>query len=172
MRLRAIARTVVFALFVIAGFASQSARAQLADGWRYGSGSNGLVTTSVFSTSTLSVESSRVIEYHPVLIIGCLPGGGWTQSIQLRDSVSGRQTIDLSLRLDGRTFSEQWTLGFQNRSFSMDGDAAVARLLNARRLTVVWRFGFLDGTGDADFNLTGIQDALAKIAGSCGIPLP
>lgn len=172
MTSRATAKIVLFLLLITV--AATTARAQLADGWRFGNGSNGQVTASVFSTNTMSTDSSRVIEYHPVFTIGCRPGASpnWTQSIQLRESLSKRQAIDLDLRIDGSTFSEQWTLGFQNRSFFMDGDAAVARLLGARRFRAVWRISFLSGNGEADFNLTGISDALTKIAGSCGVPLP
>ncbi len=154
--------------------ATSAARAQLADGWRFGTGSNGQFTASVFSTNTLSTDSSRVIDYHPVFTIGCRSGGNpaWTQSIQLKESVSRRQAINLNLRIDGSAFSEQWQLGFQNRSFFMDGDAAVARLVGAGRFRAVWRNGFLAGTGEADFSLNGIGDALTKIAASCGVPMP
>ncbi|SFU23256.1 hypothetical protein SAMN05518861_15310 [Mesorhizobium sp. YR577] len=175
MTSRATAKILLSMLFItVWALGATTARAQLADGWRFGNGSNGQFTASVFSTNTMSTDSSRVIEYHPVFTIGCRAGGNsnWTQSIQLRESLSRRQAIDLDLRIDGSAFSEQWSLGFQNRSFFMDGDAAVARLLGASRFRAVWRISFLSGNGEADFNLTGISDALTKIAGSCGVPLP
>jgi hypothetical protein len=143
--------------------------------WKFGNSRDGLITASIFSTNTLSRGSSRVIDYHPTLIIACRPGGDpqWSQSVQLKDPVSGNGTIDLAVRIDnGGQFSEQWVLGFQNRGFSKDGNTGVARLLRAKRLKVGWRSGFLSGKGEADFSLSGIKDALTKIAGTCGYGLP
>ncbi|MGB3389302.1 MAG: hypothetical protein WBA88_15095 [Pseudaminobacter sp.] len=144
------------------------------DHWRIGNGRDGTVTASVVSIGTLRVGSSRVIEYHPTFTIGCRPteGGDWSQSVQLRDPVAGDQAVDLSLRIDGTTLSEQWALGFQKRGFSREGKDGIDRLLGARRLKIVWRFGFLAGNGEADFDLAGIQDAVARIGRMCGGELP
>ncbi|RUM98681.1 hypothetical protein EET67_06135 [Pseudaminobacter arsenicus] len=140
------------------------------DPWRIVNGRDGAITASVVSIGTLSVGSSRVIEYHPTFTIGCRPteGGSWSQSVQLRDPVAGDQSVDLSLRIDGSVVSEQWALGFQKRSFSREGKDGIARLLGARRLKIVWRFGFLAGNGEADFNLAGLRDAVARIGRMCG----
>lgn len=145
------------------------------DPWRIANGRDGAITASVVSIGTLSVGSSRVIEYHPTFTIGCRPaeaGGGWSQALQLRDPVAGDRSVDLSLRVDGSAISEQWTLGFQKRSFSREGKDGVARLLGARHLKIMWRFGFLAGRGEADFDLAGLQEAVTRIGHMCGDELP
>jgi hypothetical protein len=143
--------------------------------WRLGSGPNGQVTASIFSINTLSIGSSRVIDYHPVLTIACYPGGEprWSLSVQLKDPVSASGAINVSVRLDnGGAKAEQWTPGFQGRGFSKDGSSAVARLLQAKRLRLSWRFGLLAGRGEAIFNLSGVKEAVAGLAGACGVGLP
>jgi hypothetical protein len=143
------------------------------DGWRIVTSRDGLITASVVSIGTLSVGSSRVIEYHPTFSIGCRPteAGSWSQSVQLRDPVAGDQLVDLSLRIDGSVVSEQWALGFQKRSFQRDGKEGITRLLGAKQLKIAWRFGLLAGRGEADFNLSGLQDAVARIGRMCGYEL-
>lgn len=170
MTSRANTRIVAGLLSAGACIATMPAAFGQGDGWRISNGRDGVITASVVSIGTLRVGSSRVIEYHPTFTIGCRPTaeGQWSQSVQLRDPVAGDQTVDLSLRIDGRVVSERWALGFQKRSFSREGDDGIARLLGARRLKVVWRFGFLSGRGEADFDLTGLQDAVARIARMCG----
>lgn len=140
------------------------------DPWRIVDGRNGEITASVISIGTLSVGSSRVVEYHPAFTIGCrlAEGGGWSQSVQLRDPVAGDQSVDLSLRIDGSVISEQWALGFQKRSFSREGKDGIVRLLGAKRLKIVWRFGLLAGRGEADFDLAGFREAVARIGHMCG----
>lgn len=143
--------------------------------WRLGSGPDGQITASIFSLNTLSIGSSRVIDYHPVLTIACHPGGAprWSQSLQLKDPVSASGTINVSVRLDnGAAQDEQWTPGFQGRGFSRDGSEGVARLLQAKRLRLSWRFGFLAGRGDAIFNLSGVKEAVAGLASACGVAMP
>lgn len=143
--------------------------------WRLGSGPDGQVTASIFSLNTLSVGSSRVIDYHPVLTIACHRGGTprWSQSLQLRDPVSASGAINVSVRLDnGGEKAEQWTPGFQGRGFSRDGSEGIARLLQAKRLRLSWRYGFLAGRGEAIFNLSGVKEAVAGLAGACGVEMP
>jgi hypothetical protein len=156
-------------------FGATQASGQGRHTWRLGSSPDGQITASIFSTNTLSVGSSRVIEYHPVLIIACHPGGDprWSLSLQLKDPVSASGAINVSVRLDnGGEKAEQWTPGFQGRGFSRDGSEAVARLLQAKRLRLSWRFGFLAGRGDAIFNLSGVKEAVAGLAGACGVEMP
>ncbi len=143
--------------------------------WQMGKGSDGQVTASIFSINTLSVGSSRVIDYHPTLTIACRPNKEprWSLSLQLRDPVSASGAINVSVRLDnGGEKAEQWTPGFQGRGFSKVGSDGVARLLRAKRLRLSWRFGFLAGRGEAIFNLSGIHDAVAGLAGACGVEPP
>ena len=156
-------------------FGAVQASGQGSPTWRLGNGPNGQVTASIFSINTLSVGSSRVIDYHPALTIACHRGGmpRWSQSLQLRDSVSASGAINVSVRLDnGPAQTEQWTPGFQGRSFSRDGSDGVVRLLQAKRLRLSWRFGFLAGRGDAIFNLSGVKEAVAGLAGACGVEMP
>jgi hypothetical protein len=143
--------------------------------WRLGNGPDGRVTASIFSINTLTVGSSRVIDYHPILTIACHPGEEprWSLSLQLKDSVSARGAINVAVRLDnGGEQAEQWTSAFQGRGFSKQGSADVARLLQAKRMRLSWRFGFLAGRGEAIFDLAGAKDAVASLAGACGVQLP
>ena len=143
--------------------------------WRLDNGPDGQVTASIFSLNTLSVGSSRVIDYHPVLTIACHRGGAprWSQSLQLRDPVSASGAINVSVRLDnGGEKAERWTPGFQGRGFSRDGSEGIARLLQAKRLRLSWRYGFLAGRGEAIFNLSGVKEAVAGLAGACGVEMP
>lgn len=156
-------------------FGAAQASGQGSYTWRLGSGPDGQVTASIFSINTLSVGSSRVIDYHPVLTIACHPGGEvrWSQSLQLKDPVSASGAINVSVRLDnGGEQAEQWVPGFQGRSFSKEGNAGVARLLQAKRLRLSWRFGLLAGRGEAVFDLSGVKDAVARLAGGCGVEIP
>jgi hypothetical protein len=156
-------------------FGAVQASGQGGHTWRLGSGPNGQITASIFSINTLSVGSSRVIDYHPVLTIACHPGGAprWSLALQLKDPVSASGAINVSVRLDnGGENAEQWTPGFQGRGFSKDGSKGIARLLQAKRLRLSWRFGFLAGRGDAVFNLSGVKDAVAGLAGACGVEMP
>jgi hypothetical protein len=160
---------------VICLFGAVQASGQGRYSWRMGGGPDGQVTASIFSINTLSVGSSRVIYYHPVLTVACHPGGAprWSQSLQLKDPVSASSAIDVSVRLDnGGEKAEQWTPGFQGRSFSKDGSAGVARLLQAKRLRLSWRFGLLAGRGEAIFNLSGLKEAVAGLAAACGVEMP
>jgi hypothetical protein len=164
--------TVIAAAFWLAGAAQSSGQGYT---WRMGSGPGGEATASIFSINTLSVGSSRVIDYHPTLTIACRPGGEpqWRVSLQLKDSVPARAAANVAVRLDnGGENSEQWTPGFQGRGFSKTGSSEVARLLRAKRLRLSWRYGVLSGRGEAVFNLSGAQDAVAALAGACGTELP
>lgn len=170
MTLHANARIIIGLLAMGACIATVPTAFSQSDGWRIVNGRDGLITASVISIGTLSVGSSRVIEYHPTFTIGCRPteGDGWSQSVQLRDPVAGNQLVDLSLRIDGNVVSEQWALGFQKRSFQREGKDGITRLLGAKRLKIVWRFGLLAGRGEADFNLVGLEDAATRISRMCG----
>lgn len=169
MTLPANTRIIIY-LLTGASIATAPAAFAQSDSWRIGKGHDGTITASVVSIGTISVRSSRVIDYHPTFTIGCRPteGDGWRQSIQLRDPVAGDQLVEISLRIDGDLVSERWALGFQKRSFYKEGKDGVARLLGARHLKIVWRFGLLAGRGEADFNLAGLPDALARIGRMCG----
>ena len=143
--------------------------------WRLGNEPDGRVTASIFSINMLNAGSSRVIDYHPTLTIACRPGGepDWSQSVQLKDPVSGSGTVRISVRFDdGGEAIEQWALGFQDRSFSKDGSSGVARLLSSRRLRLSWHFGFLSGRGEAVFDLADIGAAVVGLAGACGVEPP
>lgn len=174
MKIRAIAMpTIVMLAAAIWLFGTPDSRGQGGYTWRLGSGPNGEFTASIFSVNTLSIGSSRVIDYHPTLTIACRPGGEWSQTLHLKDAVSGNGAVNVSVRLDnGGERTEQWALGFQNRSFSRNGSGDVARLLQARRLRLSWRFGLLAGRGEAVFNLSGVREAVAGLAGACGSKLP
>lgn len=143
--------------------------------WQPGSGPDGQATASIFSLNTLSVGSSRVIDYHPTLTIACRPGGTghWSVALQLKDPISARAAANVSVRLDnGGETIEQWTPGFQGRGFSKAGRGEVARLLQSKRLRLSWRFGLLAGRGEAIFDLSGIDGAITALADKCGIDPP
>jgi hypothetical protein len=143
--------------------------------WQSGRTPDGQVTASILSLNTLSVGSSRVIDYHPTLTIACHPGGAgnWSVALRLKDPISARAAANVSVRLDnGRESVEQWTPGFQGRGISRQGSGEVARLLQAKRLRLSWRFGLLAGRGEAIFDLSGIKDAIARLAAECGADLP
>jgi hypothetical protein len=125
-------------------------------------------SVSILSTNTLS-SGSRAIDYHPLLTIECKAGPEpvLSQSIRIRDSVSGSGTIDISVRADnGAEVSEQWTLASNSRGFSTQGDR-VAKRLSAKRLRFSWRIGLFSGRGEAIFDLTDSSEALAAIAANC-----
>jgi hypothetical protein len=125
---------------------------------------------SILSTNTLS-SGSRAIDYHPMLTVECKAGANpvLSQSIRIRDSVSGSGTIDVSVRADnGANVSEQWTLASNSRGFSTDGGSAAKRLTTARRLKFSWRFGLFSGRGEAIFDLAASGDALKSIVANCG----
>ena len=106
-----------------------------------------------------------------MLTIGCLPSG-WTQSVRLRDSLSGTGNVLLTVRVDGSQTSEIWRLGSRNSSLDLEGGNGVARLLGARRLRLSWSNGFFSGTGEAVFSLAGIGEIVAQLAAICGIDPP
>lgn len=177
MTIRAIAilgRAVLAAFILLFGAAHSGGQGRYT--WQSGSGPDGQVTASIFSMNTLSVGSSRVIDYHPTLTIACRPGGEprWNVSLQLKDPVSARGgAVNVSARIDnGGEEAERWTPGFQGRGFSKDGSSAVARLLQAKRLRLSWRFGLLAGRGEAVFDLSGVERAVAGLASACGVEMP
>ncbi len=165
--------STVFAFVLSAGSFAALCTAQ-ADKWRTGQSGDGSATVSLLSSNTLST-GNRSIEYHPVLTIGCMAGqpSSWTQSVKIRNGATGSGSIQVTVRVDGKgSQSEVWSLGARNRSLSLDGDGGVARLLGARQLKISWSTGFFSGTGEAVFQLAGLNEALAQIAGICAIDLP
>jgi hypothetical protein len=160
---------VVFACTLAA--ALSAARAETSR-WQTGRGGGGRATASLLSTNTLST-GNRAIEYHPTLTIGCIAGqaSSWTQSVAIREAISGSGTVQVSVRLNGGgARSEAWS--GRNRTLSRDGGDGVARLRGARQLRLSWSTGFFSGTGEAVFQLAGVDDAVAQIAEACGLDLP
>jgi hypothetical protein len=165
--------STVFAFVLAAGSFAALSAAQ-ADRWQTGQGGDGSATVSLLSSNTLST-GNRSIEYHPVLTIGCMAGqpSSWTQSVKIRNGLTGSGSTQVTVRVDGESpQSEAWALGARNRSLSLDGGGGVARLLGARQLRINWSTGFFSGTGEAVFQLAGINEALAQIARICAIDLP
>lgn len=143
--------------------------------WRFGQSWNGEWTSSLYSLNTLTT-GSKVIDYHPVLVVSCKADRYpvWRQSLQIRTSVTGgEESITITARYDSaETVEETWILGQANRSFYRDGAEAVARLQRSRLFRAEWRFGFLAGRGEATFNLANVVDAVQRIADACGVPKP
>jgi hypothetical protein len=142
--------------------------------WQTGRSGGGRATVSLLSANTLST-GNRSIEYHPVLTIGCTAGqaSSWIQSVLIRDASFGSGTVEVQVRLDGgEAKSEAWSSGPRSRNLSRAGGEGVARLLGARQLRLGWSTGFFGGTGEAVFQLAGVNEAVAGIARTCGIDLP
>lgn len=158
-------------LLAVLGFAV-AAQAQTGR-WQSSRGPDGAATVSLRSTNTLST-GNRSIEYHPLLSIACRHGqpSSWTQSVRIREATSGSGTVQVSVRVDGRNWSEEWRLGSRNSSLYLDGRDGISRLLGARQLNLEWRMGYFSDRGEAVFSLAGIRDAVAKIAAACGIDPP
>lgn len=154
--------SIVYPLtFMVLGLSSANADTGR---WR----TNGEAAT-LLSNNTLST-GNRSIEYHPVLTITCR--GGWAKSVRLREVLSGRGTINVSVRLDGSQDSETWRLANRNAGFSLAGEEGVVRLLRAKRFRLAWSNGFFSGTGEAVFSLAGITDVVKQLAAACGVDPP
>jgi hypothetical protein len=165
---------LIIYLLTLCAFCAAPASAQ-AETYRWQTGQEGgrAATVSLLSTNTLST-GNRAIEYHPVLTIGCRAGqpASWTQSLRLREATAEGGSITVSVRIDGGgAQAENWTLG-RNRSLLLDGGESVARLLDARQLSLSWSTGFFSGTGNAVFQLAGVKEAVTRLARACGIDLP
>jgi hypothetical protein len=165
--------SAIYALLVCALAVALSAARAEPNRWQTGRGGDGRATASLQSTNTLST-GNRSIEYHPVLTIGCTAGqpASWTQSVRIRDATSGSGTVQVAVRIDGGAKSEAWSLGARNRSLSRDGGDGVARLLGARQFRLGWNLGFFSGSGEAVFQLAGVNEAVAQLARTCGLDLP
>ncbi|TGQ69296.1 MAG: hypothetical protein E5V49_09580 [Mesorhizobium sp.] len=164
-------RVVAIALVLVLGCDAAHADA---GNWRLGNGDEGLVTASVRATNKL-ITGGGALSYSPTLTIACRPDGEprWTEWLQLNDSVSASRKITMSVTVDaGAKFDESWSVGPRGRTLVRDGVDGVRRLVPANRLLLSWRFGLLSGRGEADFDLAGLGEAVAQIAGTCNTDAP
>jgi hypothetical protein len=148
--------------------AAQSSRWIAAKGW------DGEVSASLFSLNTLST-GSRVIDYHPQLVISCREGRYpvWRQAVRLRTAIGGSGDIEVVVRLDnGGPIQDLWTLADAGRTLRMDGSEALSRLARAKRFRIEWSNGFFSGKGEAIFDLGGLDDAIDALAADCGARFP
>jgi len=140
-----------------------------ADNWRFDTSSDGLVTASLHATNKL-FTGGGALGYSPVLTIACRPGSepGWSEWLQLNDPVSASRKITMSVNVDDAgKFDESWSVGTRGKVLVRDGADGIKRLVPASRLLLSWRFGLLSGHGEADFDLAGLEEAVAQIAGTC-----
>lgn len=166
-------RTVALAL--VLAFACDVAYADAIGGsWRFATGADGLATASLHATNKL-ITGGGALSYSPVLTIACRAAGEprWTEWLQLNDAVSAGGKITMSVTVDGGgKFNESWSVGSRGRLLMRDGADGIKRLVPASRLLLSWRFGLLSGRGQADFDLAGLDEAVAQIAGSCNTDPP
>jgi hypothetical protein len=164
---------LVFAL--ASGGACGAALAEGAiDRWQFGSDDSGLVTASLRASSKLTAGGGA-LSYSPTLTIACHTDGEprWSEWLNLSDVASSRKSATVSVAMDGgEKIDESWTSARRGKVLTRDGADAVHRLLAAKRLTLSWRFGLLAGRGEADFDLSGIGEAVGKIAEICNADLP
>jgi hypothetical protein len=164
---------VAAALLVASGCGVAQADSVL-DNWRFDTGSDGLVTASLYATNKL-FTGGGALGYSPVLTIACRSGGQprWSEWLQLNDAVSASRKITMSISVDqGDKVSESWSVGARGRMLVRDGADGVKQLVSASRLGLSWRFGLLSGRGEADFDLAGLGEAVAQIAGTCNTDVP
>jgi len=158
---------VVAAALVLASLCG-TAEAGL-DNWRFDTGSDGLVTASLYASNKL-ITGGGALSYSPILTIACRANGEprWSEWLQLNDAVSASRKITMSITLDDDgKFDESWSVGTRGRQLVRDGADGVKRLVSANRLLLSWRFGLLAGRGEADFDLAGLGEAVDQIAGTC-----
>ncbi|TPN59695.1 hypothetical protein FJ981_04835 [Mesorhizobium sp. B1-1-4] len=163
----------VVALAIVLAFACDFAQAD-AGTWRIGTDDDGLVTASVHATNKL-ITGGGALSYSPILTIACRPESQprWTEWLQLNDTVSANRKITMSVTVDGdNKFDESWSVGPRGRMLVRDGADGIKRLAAANRLQLSWRFGLLSGRGHADFDLTGFDEAVSQLAGSCNTAMP
>jgi hypothetical protein len=144
------------------------------DNWRFDTGSDGLVTASLYATNKL-ITGGGALSYSPILTIACRADGEprWSERLQLLDTVSASRTITVSVTVDqGRKSNESWSVVPRGRTLVRNGADGVKRLVSASRLLLSWRFGLLSGRGAADFDLAGVAEAVGQIAGTCNTDLP
>ena len=168
-------RGVVVAAALLLASACGSAKAGPDLGnWRVDAGSDGQATASLHATNKL-ITGGGALGYSPVLTLACRPDGEprWSDWLQLNDAVSARRDITMSVMVDGgSTVAESWSVGPRGRVLVRDGADGIKRLVSANRLALSWRFGLLSGRGEADFELTGLAEAIGQIAASCKIDPP
>ncbi|UVK41589.1 hypothetical protein LHFGNBLO_003530 [Mesorhizobium sp. AR10] len=168
--MRGVVATAV-ALASVCGIARADA---VLDNWRFDTGSDGLVTASLYATNKL-ITGGGALGYSPILTIACRPGGepNWSEWLQLNDSVSATRTLTMSVTVDqGSKLDESWSVGTHGRMLVRDGSDGIKRLVSANRLLLSWRFGLLSGRGEADFDLAGLGEAVSQIAGTCNTQVP
>jgi hypothetical protein len=161
-------RAVALALVLAFSFDIAHADA-IAGDWRFGTDDGGLVTASLHATNKL-ITGGGALSYSPVLTIACRAAGEprWTEWLELNDAVSASRKITMSVTVDGRgKFDESWSVGPRGRILARDGVDGIKRLVSASELSLSWRFGLLSGRGQADFDLAGLEGAVAQIAGTC-----
>jgi hypothetical protein len=144
------------------------------DNWRFDTGSDGLVTASLYATNKL-ITGGGALSYSPVLTIACRAEDEprWSEWLQLNDHVSANRTITVSVTVDqGSKVNESWSVGARRRMLVRDGADGIKRLVPASRLLLSWRFGLLSGRGEADFDLAGVGEAVGRIARTCNTDLP
>ncbi|TKB15986.1 MAG: hypothetical protein E5V75_15145 [Mesorhizobium sp.] len=142
--------------------------------WRVDAGGDGQVTASLHATNKL-ITGGGALGYSPVLTLACRPGGEprWSEWLQLNDAVSASRKITMSVMVDGGSkFDESWSVGPRGKLLVREGDDGIKRLVSANRLLLSWRFGLLSGRGEADFELTGLSEAIGQIAASCNTDPP
>lgn len=170
MRLGFKMRDVVAAATLLFAAAIGAARAEAGLGnWTVGAGSDGQITASIRANNKL-ITGGGALGYSPVLTLACRADGEprWSEWLQLNDAVSASRKITISVVVDGgRKTDESWSVGPRGRTLVRDGDDGIRRLASANRLTLSWRFGLLSGRGEADFELSGLSEAIGQIAASC-----
>ena len=168
-------RDVVVAAALLFVAATGAARAEPNLGnWRVGAGDDGQITASLHASNKL-ITGGGALGYSPVLTLACRPDGEprWSEWLQLNDAVSASRKITISVIVDGGgKTDESWSVGPHGRRLFRDGEDGIRRLASANRLTLSWRFGLLSGRGEADFELTGLSEAIGQIAASCNTDPP
>lgn len=142
--------------------------------WRIAAASDGMVTASVPADNKL-MTTGGALSYSPTFSVACRPDGeaAWHISLQLADAVSADRSITVSVRLGGAAaVEESWTVGPRKKLLVREGEGVVARLVNADRIRLSWRFGLLSGRGEANVDLAGVEAALSAIAARCGVAPP
>ncbi|MER9596653.1 MULTISPECIES: hypothetical protein [unclassified Mesorhizobium] len=166
--------SVVATAFLLASVCGIAQADTVLDNWRFDSGSDGLVTASLYATNKL-ITGGGALSYSPVLTIACRTAGEprWSEWLQLNDAVSASRTITMSVTVDQSSkVNESWSVGTRGRMLVRDGVDGVRRLVAANRLLLSWRFGLLSGRGEADFDLAGLEEAVGRIAAACNTKLP
>jgi hypothetical protein len=144
------------------------------DNWRFETGNDGLVMASLHATNKL-ITGGGALAYSPILTIACRADAEprWSERLQLIDAVSASRTISVSVTVDkSGKVNENWSVGPRGRMLVRDGANGIKRLISASRLLLSWRFGLLSGRGEAEFDLAGVGEAVAQIAGTCNTDVP